>query len=125
LNIIQEDFIQLTDFFSGRYRQNLCEIVSEQGALFLSTDEEADYSQLDENGRRAFLSERVSTRLNPLWYLIVSLSKVLQEGEHPIPVEDAYWLGLVDEVIGRSLPTIRAIREAAANSPKKTSPLPA
>jgi hypothetical protein len=114
LNVIQEDFIQLNDFFYGRYRHNLKEIVCEQGHLFLSVGEEAEFNALpseDSAQRQTFLLDKVAPRLNPLWYFVVSICRELQQGEHPISPEDAFWLGLVDEVIGSNLISMREVQE--------------
>jgi hypothetical protein len=49
----------------------------------------------------------VAHKLNPIWWFVVSLSRCLQTGEHTINPIDAYWLGLVDEIIGSDLPSLR------------------
>jgi hypothetical protein len=36
---------------------------------------------------------------------------ILQEAENPLTPEDAFWLGLVDEVMGANLPTLRRMLE--------------
>jgi enoyl-CoA hydratase/carnithine racemase len=39
------------------------------------------------------------------------LCHALQEGENELTAKDAYWLGLIDEVIGEDLYTIRDLME--------------
>jgi hypothetical protein len=41
----------------------------------------------------------------------VALCHALQEGENELTAIDAYWLGLVDEVVGENLWTIRIMEE--------------
>jgi hypothetical protein len=54
-----------------------------------------------------YIIKTVSPRLEPLWFLVISLARTLQEGEFPINPEEAYWLGLIDEIVGSKLPSLR------------------
>ena len=47
-----------------------------------------------------------------MWHIVVSICRVLQSGEYPLTPEDAYWMGLVDEVVGSQLPCMRTFAEA-------------
>lgn len=110
VDVIREDFFQLKGYFHERYWKNLQEIIAKSGDHFLSPQERNEFDRipnLDKDARAAFLSEKVSHKLHPIWNFVVSLCRTLQQGEHPIPVRDAYWLGLVDEVIGSGLPNVR------------------
>ena len=49
--------------------------------------------------------------IEPLWYFVVALCRLLQQGENRLTAVDAYWLGLVDEVVGARLPSLRLIAE--------------
>ena len=44
---------------------------------------------------------KISERLTPIWFLLVSIGRLLQKGEYELSAEDAYWFGIVDEVYGR------------------------
>jgi len=46
----------------------------------------------------------------------------LQEGENQLTATDAYWLGLVDEVIGvKELMSLRMIEEFKVDAPEEKS----
>jgi hypothetical protein len=48
----------------------------------------------------------------PLWSFFVSFCHALQQGENELTATDAYWLGLIDEVIGEErLPSFRLVAE--------------
>jgi ATP-dependent protease ClpP protease subunit len=50
-------------------------------------------------------------KIEPLWSFSLTLCRELTGGEHPIPPEDAWWLGLIDEVLGSPSLTRRTIQE--------------
>lgn len=54
---------------------------------------------------------RAYEKIDPLWSFSLTLCRELTAGEHPISPEDAWWLGLVDEVLGSPSLTRRTIRE--------------
>jgi hypothetical protein len=55
--------------------------------------------------------------MHPLWYFVVSLFRLLQQGEFTLTPRDAYWLGIVDEVIGATdLPCPRLLLESQPHS---------
>ena len=55
------------------------------------------------------------------FYFVVSLFRLLQQGEFYLTPRDAYWLGIVDEVIGDTdLPCPRLLLESQlSTSPKE------
>ncbi|SRR6266540_1314804 len=110
LSAIRDNFYQLRGLFHERYWINLMEIVQGRGHFFLQPDEEKEFQKIPqdkEDEKMEFLTGRVAHKLNPIWWFVVSLSRCLQTGEHTISPIDAYWLGLVDEVIGSGLPCLR------------------
>ena len=54
---------------------------------------------------------RAYDKIEPLWSFSLTLCRELMAGEHPISPEDAWWLGLIDEVLGSPSLTRRKIRE--------------
>ncbi len=126
LPIIEDDYEQIRDFFLGRYQRNLKGIVHQSGVTFLSPEEKKQWqAEPDKQTKIQFLLKTVSPRLEPLWFLVVSLCRALQEGEFPMNPEEAYWTGLVDEVIGANLPCLRNRNteiEAMAVKEKSQSP---
>jgi hypothetical protein len=55
--------------------------------------------------------EAVSPIIEPISAFFMALCHTLQEGENELTASDAYWLGIVDEVIGEPLPTTRWFAE--------------
>jgi hypothetical protein len=55
-----------------------------------------------------------------MWSFFVALCHALQEGENDVTAKDAYWLGLVDEVLGEAeLPSMRVVAEYKEDPPEK------
>jgi ATP-dependent protease ClpP protease subunit len=108
LPVIEDDYQQLVDFFFGKYQKDLHAIIAETDFAFLSPTEAQKYQTItDRQTQLKFVIDTVSPRLEPLWFLAVSLARTLQEGEFPMTSIEAYWLGLVDEVINSGLPCLR------------------
>lgn len=119
LPVVEDDYVQIRDFFFGRYVRNLTSIISNSGKTFLSPNESEQLKEVERKGKKEatmFLLNTVSPRLEPLWFFVVSLCRSLQEGEYPMTAEEAYWCGLVDEVVGTKLPCMRTeVNEASSN----------
>jgi hypothetical protein len=112
---VEEDFAQIRDFFFGMYQRNLQSIVQESCMVFLAPEELAQLQQEKSKGDKeaqVYILKTVSPRLEPLWFFVISLCRALQEGEFPMDPEHAYWAGLVDEINGANLPSMRATNEA-------------
>ena len=127
LPMVEDDYLQLRDFFFGAYQRNLQAIVATSGATFLTPDEELEMLAEEHNGKKArfeYLLRTVSPRLEPLWFFVVSLCRALQEGEYPMSPEDAYWAGLVDEVVGKRLPCLRIETEPGRPQPSSSETTP-
>ncbi len=118
---VEDDFNLFNDYFLGEYRNYLALLIPELGDLFLNDVELKEWkalAQTDESHRNAWLKEKVEHRIHPLWYFVVCLFRLLQQGEFSLTARDAYWLGIVDEVIGASdLPTQRLILESQPSAP--------
>jgi ATP-dependent protease ClpP protease subunit len=125
LSAIHDNLYQIRGLFHERYSINLIDIVHRRGVFFLQPDEQKEYDKIpaqQEQERSGFLMGRVAHKLNPIWWLVVSLSRCLQTGEHTINPIDAYWLGLVDEVIGSDLPSLRQFVAIAAQQQQQQQP---
>jgi ATP-dependent protease ClpP protease subunit len=113
LSKLTDDFLLLHEYQLLSESDRFKRFCSLYGA-FLVTDEEAQGIQscgTDEEKEEAW-AERVSPILQPVWSFFVALCNALQRGENKLTASDAYWLGLIDEVISRSdLRPFRLIRE--------------
>lgn len=110
---LTDDFFLLHEYLwmirSERFKQ-LCL----EWADFLLTDEELEeINQIsDEKEKSEKTIEKARPHLRPIWSFFVALCHVLQEGENELTATDAFWLGLIDEVIGvRELPSFRLFAE--------------
>jgi hypothetical protein len=66
--------------------------------------------------------DRAYTKIEPLWAFTVALCGELNKGENELTPEDAWWLGLIDEVIGTPT-TRRELPEKIRESLLKQMPL--
>lgn len=55
--------------------------------------------------------DRAYDKIEGLWSFSITLCRELTSGEHPISPEDAWWLGLIDEVLGSPTLTRRIIQD--------------
>jgi hypothetical protein len=79
--------------------------------FILNDSDKAAIEALPEDQRKAARLSKLTPVLLPLWLFFGSICRVLQEAENPLTPEDAFWLGLVDEVMGANLPTLRRMVE--------------
>jgi ATP-dependent protease ClpP protease subunit len=116
---IQEDFVLLRDYNSPRHTDQLRLLAARWGAFFLDDTESAELDKVKPEERPDWLLDRTKNQLHPLWYYFVSICRALQEGENYLSAQDAYWLGLIDEIIGfseRQFPSYRALVERAKSA---------
>jgi hypothetical protein len=108
------DFNSFSDYLFGPHTDSLDDHLDTFGSFFLSSDQITEYMTVtkeDAEKGREWLREHAGPLLGPMWYFVVSLCRLLQSDENPLNATDAYWLGMVDEVIGERLPSIRLIAE--------------
>lgn len=122
---VERDFNLFIDYFLGEYRQHLGALIPELGDLFLDDKELAEWKSLGERSAKEkaeWLQAKVESKMHPLWYFVVSLFRLLQQGEFMLTTRDAYWLGIVDEVIGATdLPCPRLLLESQTSAPPQAS----
>jgi ATP-dependent protease ClpP protease subunit len=108
------DFKSLADYLFGPHQETLENHLDSFGVLFLTPEQIAEYQgrrKLDVDEAAKWLRQQARPLVEPMWYFVVSLCRLLQAGEYGLNATDAYWLGIVDEVIGERLPTLRLIAE--------------
>jgi len=123
INSLTDDFL-LFRGYEGVLRSDRYRRMCAQYGSFLVDNAEAQQIDLipNENDKLDRWTERVSPALRPIWSFFVALCHTLQQGEDEfLNAEDAYWLGLIDEVMGKdNLMHMRHIMEnatAAATAP--------
>lgn len=116
---VNEDFDLLHDFHYGSQRRELDRLLHVYDTLFLARDEKKEYDALvvNEEEKRKWLEERSMPKLQPLWYFMVSLCRLLQSDDFDLDPKEAYWLGLVDEIPGSNLPNLGVMVENVPDSP--------
>ena len=111
---VATDFTQFTDYMFGPHRNDLDAHISELGSLLLDDLGLRKYSKLEKAkpaDAAVWLKEQVEPIVEPLWYFVVALCRLLQQGEYQLAAADSYWLGIVDEVVGLELPSLRLFAE--------------
>src|SRR5262249_51931792 len=111
---LTDDFLLLHEYLrmfqSERFRR-LCSAWSD---FLLTPEQKQTIANAPEEERADKLVEAVRPQLRPIWSFFVALCYVLQRGENQLTATDAFWLGLIDEVIGvPELPTLRLFIEHA------------
>lgn len=122
LSELDADFRLLHDFHFGDQNSELHRLVAIYGETFLLKDEQQDPILLEDRAsktRQDWITAKARPRLQALWYLCVSMSRLLQDDDHWLSAYDAYWLGLADEIIGANLPNLRELLNGSQ------SPVPA
>lgn len=113
-DLFASDFRKLADFLFGKHHGVLEDHIKGFGVLFLNPEQmrEAELKRA-ENPMEAdtWVKSAVRPVIEPLWHFVVALCRLLQQGENRLTAEDGYWLGLVDEVVGARLPSLRLVVE--------------
>ena len=115
---LRTDFLQLVDYLGGSHRTYLQQLIKDYGVMLLDAAELAEFKQRgpDLPDSAQWLAALVEPRMEEFWYFVICLCRGLQRGEHSLSAKDAYWLGLVDEVLGSDLPCIRLLYEQTKSS---------
>jgi ATP-dependent protease ClpP protease subunit len=108
---VQQDFTLFLDYHAGDHMRNLREQVISWGPVCLDDAETEEYKNIPPESKEEWLVGKTQDKFKPLWQLLVSICRSLQQDEHIITAKDAYWLGLIDEVIGENLPNRRILME--------------
>ncbi len=99
---IEEKFHLLIDRHASQHDAMVGSLCDRWGEFFLTAAEEEELALKPEEQRSAWLLSKVQQRLKPIWFFFVSICRLLQEDDYYLSAEEGYWLGLVDEIIGRS-----------------------
>jgi ATP-dependent protease ClpP protease subunit len=109
LGKLTEDFYLLAEYLESKQDDRLSKWCSELGKLALSPAEKAAIDAIqDEQLRTKKTVDLVRPIIEPVWSFFIALCHSLQEGENALTAKDAYWLGLIDEVLGE--PDMSALR---------------
>lgn len=98
---IEEQFLLLVDKYDSHHSNMIRSMCDRWGEGFLTVEEQTALALQNEDQRSEWLYTTVQERLKPLWFFFVSICRLLHKDEYWLTSEDAYWLGLIDEIIGR------------------------
>jgi len=121
---IEEKFRLLIDAQAGEHHtQMISRLCYQWKDFFLTDQQEGEWETIEDTKQEEWLNQKIGEKLRPIWFLLVSIGRLLQKGEFRLSAEDAYWLGLIDEVIGRDdLHSLRQIVEYT-DAPEPTEKL--
>jgi hypothetical protein len=87
----------------------------------LTQAQSAEFKSKIEDEQKAYLESHAADKLDVLWYFVVSLCRLLQTKDYQLTPEEAYWLGVVDEVTGSGLQSDREMIEMITPMESSTS----
>jgi ATP-dependent protease ClpP protease subunit len=112
LSRLNDDFFLVREYVSSAQSEHFKKICDRWGNFALTEKEQEELKGIaDEEARTKARLEKVRPHFQPLWSFFVALCHALQEGENDLTALDAFWLGLIDEVIGSDVPSLRVISE--------------
>jgi ATP-dependent protease ClpP protease subunit len=101
LSRVTEDFHLLTEYLEGRQNERLGHWCSDFAKFAISSAEKSSIDAIpDQEKRNKKIIKLVQPVIEPVWSFFIALCHALQEGENELTAKDAYWLGLIDEVLG-------------------------
>jgi ATP-dependent protease ClpP protease subunit len=116
---ITDDFILLSEYINTRESRPFREHCERWKRFFLTPAEQAAIAKLPTKDRHSKVIEKLRPHIQPIWLFFVALCHILQERENTLTAPDAYWLGLIDEVIGLNEISFRLIMETVPPKKKK------
>jgi ATP-dependent protease ClpP protease subunit len=114
---IHADFLLVNEYLNIYDSDHLGKLCNEFGR-FLETDEESEaLNRIEvEEDRYKQRTELVKAKARPIWLFFVALCYSLQEDDNDLRATDAFWLGLIDEVMGdHNLFPSRLVKEYVKN----------
>ena len=112
---LTEDFFLLNEYLATFQADRFKALCSDWGKFLLTDEETEAIEKLPEQERPQKYVEKAGPQLRPVWSFFMALCHVLQQGDNHLTAKDAFWLGLVDEIIGvKDLPSLRLFNERAA-----------
>lgn len=114
LGLVTDDFFLLKEYVTSTGSDQFKRICERWGQ-FAETGEETELHNekiADPSAQREAQIVRARAKFQPLFTFLVALCHALQESEENyLSAHDCVWLGLVDEVWGTNLPSMRLLSE--------------
>lgn len=101
---LMSDYSLLWEYLFGRHRLVLDKLVSVNGSSLLTTAQFNRFKKFpkEDKKRQAYLDKHARPKMIPFWFFAVKLTQHLLLGENELSANEAYWIGAIDEVIGRA-----------------------
>jgi len=91
IEAVISDFELLQDFYFGSHQENMVKIVLAFGELFLSADDRKRFlGSSDAQSKYTLLEAKAAPKLEPLWFLVISICRILQSDDFELKAEEAY-----------------------------------
>jgi hypothetical protein len=115
---VNDDFFLLQEYVLSAFGEQFRQLCERWSKFVLTAEEISQLDLLPEGERTKKKLEKLRPHFQPAWSFLVALCHALQEGENELSAIDAFWLGLIDEVLGRSdLPVTRYFAEFQPDPP--------
>jgi len=128
MNRLVQDYFLLREFNVGRAHPLYYSSIMTWGPEFLNSQDASQFGQFDlpkdEQLAIKFLDQKTGHYIAHLWFFTITLSHSLSVGENSISSQDAYWLGLIDEVIGKKFQSPRTVMESKEKEQDAACPIP-
>jgi ATP-dependent protease ClpP protease subunit len=120
---VASDFNLIHDYASQT--KDLDALLEVYGSLFLTPEQSVEYKGKSKEEQKIYLQRHAAGKLEVLWYFVVSLCRLLQTKDYQLTPEEAYWMGVVDEVTGSGLQSDREMIEMILSMESSTrKPVP-
>lgn len=118
---LNDDFFLFDEYMESFESERFKRLCKRYGNFVLTEADSKEIEEAPEANRDDMMIKKVQPHLRPLWAFFVAFCHALQEGENDLTATDAFWLGLIDEVMGmKGLPSIRLILEHEPDEPKES-----
>jgi hypothetical protein len=116
---LERDYLLLCDFFEPHHVGIVARLFLRWGSDLLTVHATAPPGSdgNSETAKPPSDADIAGTLCTELWFCFVSFCRQLQTDDFPMTATEAYWLGLIDEVIGLDLPSPRILVENAPDIP--------
>jgi ATP-dependent protease ClpP protease subunit len=93
------------------FKDFIFDLSSRWRLFLLSPEEKGQWSKFSDDEKGSFLAGPLSDRVRKFWLFMLLIARLLQTQDFQLTAEDAYWLGLIDEVYGKTseLPSSRIL----------------
>jgi len=120
---LRDDFMLFHEYLGHNQSGHLDDLCRTWGAFVLTDQDNQQILTLPEPEREEARLAKLRPEFLPLWLFFVALCHALQEGENDLTALDAFWLGLIDEVVGQpDLPILRLVSEFKPDPAQQPAP---